>query len=339
MNRGTTADAACVESGLLIAMQLLFPILVAISIGLAVWSLLRIVLDVSDGDRRRLKKRLSTASTRDSGASKAQRSIRTDLEPQGLAGALRKHKLFRDIDSLVQLSFPELGLKKFLGLQAAIGGTAFLLILAATMNPIVAFVCGALGGVAPLLYLTKRKIKRQKLMDDQLPDAMDFLGRALKAGHSLSSGLQMMGQELPSPIAGEFRHAHGQHSLGIAMEKCLKDMCARIDSTDFAFFITAVLIQRQTGGDLSEVLKNISGMIRQRVRLHQQVKAKTAEGRFTGYLLTAFPAVIFVILYFINREYASRLTDTSTGLKLLGGAFTMQVMGLVLIRRLTTVRV
>jgi tight adherence protein B len=177
------------------------------------------------------------------------------------------------------------------------------------------------------------------MLDDQLPDAMDFLSRALKAGHSLSSGLQMMGSELPQPIAAEFQHAYDNHSLGIPMDAALKDMTKRIDSTDFAFFITAVLIQRQTGGDLSEVLRNISGMIRQRIRLQQQVKAKTAEGRFTGYLLTAFPAVIFVILYFINREYASRLTDTSTGLKLLCLAFVMQVMGLYFIRRLTQVRI
>ena len=176
-------------------------------------------------------------------------------------------------------------------------------------------------------------------MDDQLPEGMDFLGRALKAGHSLSSGLQMMGAELPQPIAGEFQNAYDQHSLGISMEAALKGMTRRIDSTDFAFFVTAVLIQRQTGGDLSEVLKNISGMMRQRVRLAQQVKAKTAEGRFTGYLLTAFPAVIFVILYFINRDYASRLTDTTLGLKLLGTAFVMQVLGLLLIRRLTTVKI
>jgi tight adherence protein B len=177
------------------------------------------------------------------------------------------------------------------------------------------------------------------LLDDQLPDAMDFLGRALKSGHSLSTGLQMMGQELPQPIAGEFMHAFDQHSLGLPMEKVMKDMTKRVDSSDFGFFVTAVLIQRQTGGDLSEVLNNISGMIRQRIRLQQQVKAKTAEGRFTGYLLTAFPAVMFVISYMMNPEYAGRLTNTALGLQMLGFAFTMQIIGLFVIRKITTVRV
>lgn len=316
----------------------LFIILVALSVGLGVWSVIQLAFDIANSDQRKLKKRLAS-QLRDKGPSDGQRSIRNDVEQQGLAGQLLQHKIFRNLDALVQLSFPELGLPKFLLIMGGITFACFMVTLAASMNFVVAAVTGGLGAFAPVLYLTRRKIKRQKMLDDQLPDAMDFLGRALKAGHSLSSGLQMMGQELPQPIAGEFQHAYDQHSLGISMEKCLKDMTTRIDSTDFAFFVTAVLIQRQTGGDLSEVLKNISGMIRQRVRLQQQVKAKTAEGRFTGYLLTAFPAVIFVILYFINREYASRLTDTSTGLKLLGTAFFMQVMGLVMIRKLTVVRI
>jgi tight adherence protein B len=284
--------------------EFLFPTLVALSVGLGVWSVIQIAFDFTNSDNRKLKKRLAT-KLRDKNSSEGQRSIRNDSSEHGLAGQLLQHKIFRNLDALVQLSFPELGLPKFLLIIAGITFATFMVTLAASMNFVVAGVAGTLGAFSPILYLTRRKIKRQKLLDDQLPDAMDFLGRALKAGHSLSSGLQMMGQELPQPIAGEFQNAYDQHSLGIPMEKCLKDMTNRIDSTDFAFFVTAVLIQRQTGGDLSEVLKNISGMIRQRVRLQQQVKAKTAEGRFTGYLLTAFPAVIFVILYFINREYAS----------------------------------
>lgn len=317
--------------------QPLVAALAAAATALGTWSFVRMAFDAASGDRRRLKKRLTTQATAAQGASAAQRSIRTDAPSVGLEARLRQFKVFREIDALVQLSYPDLELLKFLGMVGAAVLTVFLLVLALTLNPIFALVCCGLAGVAPLLYLSKRKIKRQKMLDDQLPDAMDFLGRALKAGHSLASGLQMMGTELPDPINGEFQHAYDQHSLGIPMDRAMKDMTKRIDSTDFAFFITAVLIQRQTGGDLSEVLKNISGLIRQRVRLNQQVKAKTAEGRFTGYVLTAFPAVIFVILYVVNREYAQRLTNTWTGQQLLCLAFAMQMMGLWLIRKLTTV--
>ena len=113
----------------------------------------------------------------------------------------------------------------------------------------------------------------------------------------------------------------------------------RIESSDFAFFVTAVLIQRQTGGDLSEVLRNISGMIRGRVRLGQHVKAKTAEGRFTGYVLVAFPAVMFLLSYYMNPGYAGLLVSDPTGRMLLGTAVGLQVMGLLAIRKITTVKV
>ena len=161
----------------------------------------------------------------------------------------------------------------------------------------------------------------------------------LKAGHSFSTGLQMMADELPQPLGGEFRRAYDQHSLGLSMEDSLKDMAARIESTDFAFFVTATLIQRQTGGDLSEVLNNISGMIRQRIRLAQNVKAKTAEGRFTGYILSAFPAVMFVLASILNPDYTAVLWKTTEGMVMLSVAFGLMLMGLFVIKKITTVRV
>jgi tight adherence protein B len=176
-------------------------------------------------------------------------------------------------------------------------------------------------------------------MANQLPEALDFLSRILRAGHSLSTGLQMMGEELPEPIASEFTRCYHQHSLGQPLENCLKEMSARVDSTDFAFFVTAVLIQRQTGGDLSEVLNNISGMIRQRIRLQANVKAKTAEGRFTGYILVAFPMVMFLLSNAINPQYAGVMIRTPIGLTLLGVAGGMMMFGLLAIRKITTVRV
>ena len=149
----------------------------------------------------------------------------------------------------------------------------------------------------------------------------------------------MMGDELPKPIADEFRRAYDQHSLGQSVEDALKDMTTRIESPDFAFFITAVLIQRQTGGELSEVLKNISGMIRGRIRPQQNVKAKTAEGRFTGYVMVAFPLVMFFIAYWLNPDLTGVLLTTSTGRWMLGIAGFFQILGLFAIKKITTVTV
>ncbi len=319
---------------------LLLPALIFMSVALGAWSLLSLAFGGSTGEKRKLRSRLSNQNAKQvNRSSKEQKSIRNDLRDGGLDGLLLRFGPFRSIDAMLKLSMPEVEFKKFVLMQIGIAFGIGMIVLAVTLHPIVAITAAVLGGVAPMLYLVRRKIGRQRMLDDQLPDAMDFLGRALKAGHSLSSGLQMMGNELPSPINAEFGHAFAQHSLGVPMEEVLKSMTKRIDSTDFAFFITAVLIQRQTGGDLSEVLKNISGMIRQRVRLQQQVKAKTAEGRFTGYLLTAFPAVMFVIMYMVKPDYAQKLTGDPMGQKMLAFAFIMQVMGLFAIKKITQVRV
>src|SRR6185369_4677416 len=121
---------------------------------------------------------------------------------------------------------------------------------------------------------------------------------------------------------------YDQHSLGQPLEDSLREMARRIESSDFAFFVTAVLIQRTTGGDLSQVLGNISGMIRQRIRLQQYVKAKTAEGRFTGYILVAFPILMFFIAYTMNPDYGKVLLHTSSGLTMLGVAVTLVILGL-----------
>jgi tight adherence protein B len=215
----------------------------------------------------------------------------------------------------------------------------FMVGMLATSNMLIALVSGVLGAYFPFLMLMQKRGRRQRAIAMQLPEALDFLSRVLQAGHSFSTGIQMMSEELPEPLRGEFRRCYEQHSLGQPLEDSLKDMATRIESTDFAFFITAVLIQRQTGGDLSEVLKNISSMIRQRIRLQAHVKAKTAEGRFTGYILVAFPAVMFVLVSFMNPAYAHNLTGTSVGQKMLGVAFGLQMMGLWAIRKLTTVKV
>jgi tight adherence protein B len=205
-------------------------------------------------------------------------------------------------------------------------------------SPLIAVVLGLVGLYLPFFQLNRKRNKRQRMIAEQLPEALDFLARVLKAGHSFSTGLQMMADELPQPLSGEFRRCYDQHSLGQSLEDSLRETAARVESTDFAFFVTALLISRSTGGDLSEVLKNISGMIRGRIRLAQQVKSKTAEGRFTGYVLVAFPAVMFLLCYTQNPEYCSKLLR-GDGLYYLGTAFVLQMLGLFTIRKITTVKV
>jgi tight adherence protein B len=317
---------------------MLLPIIAAVAVMLLVISAAQAIAGLTDPEKRKLKQRLSSEGRADV-ASAVQRNIMLQQDAGGVANVLTRWSFFARLNRILVQAYPEMTLSKFVSVAAGIGLVVFSVAILITQSALVAGVAGAIGIYVPCLWLGSKRSRRQKQLAEQLPEALDFLSRILRAGHSLSTGLQMMGEELPQPLAGEFRRAYDQHSLGSPMEDCLKDVAHRIESTDFAFFVTAVLIQRQTGGDLSEVLGNISGMIRQRIRLQQHVKAKTAEGRFTGYVLAAFPAVMFVILSMLKPDYGDVLLRTSTGQTFLGVAFALEMSGLYLIRKITTVTV
>jgi tight adherence protein B len=321
---------------------MLLPIFVAATVAMFVWGIASAVAGNGRGQRRKLQERLSGEGTRfdpyGTGPGGRQ-SILLELEVKGVPDFLAKRPFIQSLNRRLLQAYPDRTLGQFLT-RALIIGTVFggvTLVLTAT------YLLGAVTFVAgffvPLVLLNMKASARQRQIALQLPEALDFLTRVLRAGHSLSTGLQMMGEELPQPLAGEFRKAYDQHSLGVSLEDALRETAARVEGSDFAFFVTAVLIQRQTGGDLSEVLKNISGMIRGRVRLSQHVKAKTAEGRFTGYVLVAFPAVMFLLSYYMNPGYAGVLIHDSGGQMLLGGAVLLQLMGLFAIKKITTVKV
>jgi tight adherence protein B len=325
---------------------LLIPILVASAVATFVWGLTAVIGGSGAGQRRKLQQRLSdtgrpseSAGTSSGGLGQAGKSIVIQLNVKGVPDFLKDRPFIQALNRRLLQASPESSLGNFL--LAAIGLAVLfgVISVAVSTSIVVGLLAAVAGGYAPFMLLNMRRNKRQRLIALQLPEALDFLTRVLRAGHSLSTGLQMMGEELPQPLCSEFRKAYEQHSLGLALEDALRETTIRIDSSDFAFFVTAVLIQRQTGGDLSEVLKNIAGMIRGRVRLAQHVKAKTAEGRFTGMVLVAFPAIMFVLAYYMNPGYAGVLLHDPQGRMLLGTAVGLQLLGLVAIKKITTVKV
>jgi len=320
---------------------LIFPILIASAVALMIWGLGRIIADANRGEKKKLSRRLSTEGQQQTsgiGGSGEYRPITIQLDVLGVPEALAKYAFIQSLNRKLVQAYPTTTLGRFLSIAFATGFFGLSIGYLLTGSEMLAVPVGLLGLYIPFFFLNSKRSKRQRAMAQQLPEALDFLSRILKAGHSFSTGLQMMGEELPVPLCEEFRRCYDQHSLGQPLEDALKEMSQRIDSTDFAFFVTALLIQRQTGGDLSEVLRNISGMIRGRVRLAQQVKSKTAEGRFTGYILVAFPAVMFCLCWMQNPDYCGKLLH-GTGLYFLGVAFTLQMLGLWAIRKITTIRV
>jgi len=317
----------------------LLTILIAAVVALVVFAVWQIAAPIIDPSKRKLAQRLAGGSySGEAVKTKESKSIVQD-KSTGFEARLLKISVFKSLQKTLLQSYPDLALNRLVQIIAISAMGCCLLFFALSASMLVAVVALVIGLYLPIAVITNKRNRRQRQLAMQLPEALDFLGRILRAGHSFSTGLSMMGTELPAPLAFEFRRGYDQHSLGVSIEDALKEMATRIDSSDFAFFVTATLIQRQTGGDLSEVLGNISGMIRGRSRLQQQVKAKTAEGRFTGYILSAFPAVLFIVLYSMNPEYASVLITSTDGMILLGVSFGLQMLGLFTIRKITTVEV
>ena len=315
----------------------ILPGLVALAVGLAIWG----VFSLTGGVRTQRANFFGIGHDISTGGEEISDQFRPLLRVTEVAGVpqfLASKPIIQSLNRKLLQASPGASLSRFFMLVAVLAFVTFFLAFAIGGSLVVSIVGSALAGYIPFFYLNSKRNKRQRLMADQLPEALDFLSRVLRAGHSFSTGLQMMADELPQPLAGEFRRCYDQHSLGQSLDESLKDTAARVENTDFAFFVTALLIQRQTGGDLSEVLGNISGMIRGRIRLQNQVRAKTAEGRFTGYILVAFPAVMFGLVYTQNPEYCHKLL-TGDGRYLLGIALGLQMAGLFTIKKITTIKV
>ena len=214
------------------------------------------------------------------------------------------------------------------GLSAA-AGLHFALI------PVVALILAFL----PLLWLFWRRKRRMKAFAVQLPDSLEMLGRALRAGQSLAAGFNMVAGEMSPPISREFGRVFEEQNLGIPLEESLDNMTERIPNLDLKFFATAVILQRQTGGDLAEILDKIGSLIRQRFQIWGQVQALTGEGRLSGIVLMALPVLLFFAVYYLNPEYVMLLFTDVMGKKMLAVAIFLQVVGALVIRKIINIKV
>jgi tight adherence protein B len=197
----------------------------------------------------------------------------------------------------------------------------------------------ACSGVLPWFQLSRLQARRLAKFEQQFPDALDLLIRALRAGHSLVSGFVMVGKELPDPIGGEFSQVADEVQLGQTLRNALANLCYRVNSPDLPFFVTAVSIQQETGSNLAEVLENLASVMRERFKLFGKVRALTAMGRASANLLATWPVVMVVSLYMVNREYIAPLWEEPLGHTLLIISIVMVAVGYVLCRKMATIRV
>ncbi len=191
----------------------------------------------------------------------------------------------------------------------------------------------------PLVWLVHRKNKRIKQFVAQMPDALELVGRALRAGHGLASGLKVVAEEMPAPVSIEFGRVFEEQNLGIPLEDALRCLADRIPTMDVRFFATAVIIQRTTGGDLAEILDKIGRLIRERFQILGQVQALTAEGRLSGVVLLGLPPSLLAVTYILNPDYLSILFNDPVGTKMLAIAGVLQVVGAFAIKKIITIKV
>jgi tight adherence protein B len=197
----------------------------------------------------------------------------------------------------------------------------------------------ALGAALPFLHLLRARGARLRRIEEQLPEAADFIARALRAGHSFTNVLHMVGAELPEPLAGEFRHTHEEINYGVPMNEALQHLATRIPLTDLRYLVIAVLIQRESGGNLAEILGNISRIIRSRLHLLGQVRVLSAEGRLSAWILGMLPFGVTALMALTNRAYISVLWTEADGRRLVGYGLIMLALGALWLRRVVRIRV
>ena len=243
------------------------------------------------------------------------------------------------MDRLLQQSGVTWSVSDFLGLSliaflAALFGASYLPIpwLFRVMIAVVV-------ALLPYLYVTRMKVKRLVRIEQQLPDAMDLMGRALRAGHAFPTALKMVGDEMSDPIAAEFRVTFDEVNFGISMPDALMNLATRVPSTDLRYFVIAVLIQRETGGNLSELLASISAIIRDRLKLMGQVKVLSAEGRLSAWILGLLPFGAALMIQLANPKFLEVLYTDPMGKKMLMIAAGMMVIGVLAMRKIIHIRV
>ena len=224
---------------------------------------------------------------------------------------------------------------------ASLAADATLALLAWTFaaNLLVALVAGIVGLTLPFFWLMRRRSVRLKRFEEQFPEALDLLSRAIRAGHAFQTAMGMVGDELPAPVGTEFKKTFDRQNFGLPLRDAMNELADRVGILDVRFFVTAVAIQRETGGNLSEILDNLAHVVRERFKIQRQVRVHTAHGRFTGYVLLGLPAALAVALSFISPDHMKLLFTDRLGQMMVAVAIVLQTVGFIWIRQVIKIEV
>jgi tight adherence protein B len=252
---------------------------------------------------------------------------------------LSRIPFLKDLEKKLDQAGLKITTARFLSVVAMVAGVLFLLCLVLTKQILAALAVFAVFLILPFLYIEYKKRKRVERFTEQFPEALTMIARSLRAGHSFSSAVQLVGQEIVDPVGGLFKTAYDQQLLGLRMNDALLNMNERIDSLDLRFFTTAVGINTEVGGNLAEILDKLAETIRERQRIRRQVRVYTAQGRMSGYILAFLPVIAFMIFRFMLPGYETDMLNSSKGQIVMVIAVILQVIGFFVIRRIINIRI
>jgi tight adherence protein B len=305
---------------------------------LAVYSAVRWRILGSDD---RLKQRLAALSRAEAaGEPEAPDILRTDLLSRipWLDRLLRKIDLARDLQYLIEQSGVSVTVAQLMLIMLILGELALVVSLRMG-NPFIGVVGFLFFGSLPLLYVLQKRARRMKRFSEQFPDAIDMMVSALRAGHALGRAMQLVAMEAPEPIKTEFRKAFEEQNLGLPMKEALLNLADRVNNVDLRLFVTAVVIQRESGGNLTEILTKIGRTIRARFALLGQIQVYTAQARFTAWVLGILPVAVGLIIYAITPDYIKFFFVDPVGRVMLGFGVFLEILGFLTIRRIVGMKV
>jgi tight adherence protein B len=201
----------------------------------------------------------------------------------------------------------------------------------------IAVLAAFVPAIAPYVFVRFKRTRRIRLFEEQFPEAIQLIARSMRAGHAFSTGLKMASDEVPAPCGTEFRALYEQQNYGAQLPDALRGFAERIPSLDARFFVTAVLTQREAGGNLSEVLDRLASVMRERFRIKREVRVKSAHGRMTAFVLAAMPPALALILLINNPEALQLLISDPLGIRMIMGALVLEVVGTLIVRKLADV--
>jgi len=256
-----------------------------------------------------------------------------------LDSLLRRSQRISAIQKMLAQAGMELRAGNFLGVCGLVGIGAAIVAYILSRHIEIAWAAMVLGFLMPYSYASMKRQKRFNKFDELFPEAIDTLARAVRAGHAFTTALEMITNEISEPVAGEFRQLYEEQKYGMPVRDALLNLTERMPSVDVKFFVTAVMLQRETGGNLAEILDNLSYVIRERFKIQRQVRVYTAQGRLTMALLMGMPPVIVVTMMALNPAFIRPLFSDPIGHALLVGGITLQTVGYFVIRKIIRIQV